>query len=97
MEFAIKIPEELRRKYTERRARDAEDLSVSLESGQFETLSRIGHQLKGNAATYGYEQLAELGRKMEHAAQEQSLPEAQECLFCLKAWVSDQRSAGVDG
>ena len=94
MEFAIKIPEELRRRYMERRARDAEDLSLSLEAGQFDVLARLGHQLKGNAATYGYEQLADLGRKMEHAAKEQSLAEGKDCLFLLKAWLNE-RSSGV--
>jgi HPt (histidine-containing phosphotransfer) domain-containing protein len=98
MEFAIKIPEEMRRRYTERRARDAEDLARSIEAGSFEVLARVGHQLKGNAATYGYEPLADLGRKMEHAAHEQSLPEAKECLYTLKAWVQEQSSGvGEDG
>lgn len=98
MEFAMKIPEPLRKKYKERRARDAEDLAVSLDSGQFEVLARVGHQLKGNAATYGYESLAELGRKMEHAAEVHSVKEGQECLYSLKAWLHEQTSGvGEDG
>jgi HPt (histidine-containing phosphotransfer) domain-containing protein len=98
MEFVMKIPDELRRKYTERRARDADDLSASLDAGQFDVLARIGHQLKGNASTYGYEELAELGRKMEHAAEDLLLKEARDCLFTLKAWVEDKKpSSTVDG
>lgn len=98
MVFVMKIPDELRLKYKERRARDATDLSASLDAGQFGVLARIGHQLKGNASTYGYEELAELGRKMEHAADEKSLPGAWDCLFALKAWVSEQSpGANTDG
>jgi HPt (histidine-containing phosphotransfer) domain-containing protein len=98
MEFVMKIPDELRRKYTERRARDAEDLGASLEAGQFDVLARIGHQLKGNASTYGYEELAELGRKMEHAAEGKLLNEARDCLFTLKAWVGERNpGATSDG
>jgi HPt (histidine-containing phosphotransfer) domain-containing protein len=98
MEFTMIISDELRQKYLARRARDAEDLAVSLEAGQFDVLARIGHQLKGNASTYGYEQLAELGRKMEHAAEEESLEGARGCLFTLKAWVGEQNPGStVDG
>lgn len=98
MEFTMKIPEDMRKKYTERRARDAENLAQAVDKGEFEVLSKIGHQLKGNAATFGYESLAELGRKMEEAAETRSLPDASQCLFALKAWVQEQAyGAGEDG
>lgn len=94
----MKIPEEMRKKYTERRARDADVLMSALEAGELDTFQKVGHQLKGNAATFGYEPLAELGRKMEEAAQHQSLSEAKACLFSLKAWLQDQTSGvGEDG
>jgi HPt (histidine-containing phosphotransfer) domain-containing protein len=98
MEFAMRIPEPLRRKYIERRARDADELASALERGDFEVLSRLGHQLKGNAATYGYETLSVLGHKMDHAAQTQSLAEGKECLYALRAWLQEQtNTAGEDG
>jgi HPt (histidine-containing phosphotransfer) domain-containing protein len=98
MEFAMKIPESLRKKYIEHRAHDAEDLAVSLEGGRFDVLARVGHQLRGNASTYGYEHLADLGRKMEHAVESGSLTEGKECLYSLKAWLSEQQSGvGEDG
>ncbi len=97
-EFAMKIPEEMRKKYTERRARDAELLTNALEAGELEPFGSVGHQLKGNAATFGYEPLAELGRKMEEAAETHSLSDAKQCLFSLRAWIQDQTSGvGEDG
>ena len=98
MEFAMKIPDEMRKKYTERRARDADELTRALETGDLSAFGRVGHQLKGNAATFGYENLAELGRKMEEAAAGQSSQVGQECLFALKAWIQEQTSGvGEDG
>jgi len=98
MEFAMKIPDEMRKKYTERRARDAEELARALEAGDFTVLEKVGHQLRGNAATFGYEPLAEIGRKMEMAAEKHCSQEAEECLFALKAWVQEQAfGAGEDG
>jgi len=93
--FVMKISRELRCKYKERRARDVEDLTTSLEAERFEVLSRIGHQLKGNASTYGYEELAVLGRKMEHAAEEKSLSEAHACLVELRVWVSQHDPGAI--
>lgn len=96
-EFSMRIPEELRKKYLERRVRDLESLEQSMESGDLETFSRIGHQLKGNAATFGYETLAELGRKMEEAAEHKSKEEAKQCSFVLKAWIQEQVGVGESG
>ncbi len=98
MEFAMKIPEDMRKKYLQRRASDAEEIAVALDAGKFEVLLKVGHQLKGNAPTFGYETLAELGHKMEEAAERESLAEARECLCALKAWVQEQQyGAGEDG
>jgi HPt (histidine-containing phosphotransfer) domain-containing protein len=97
MDFAMRITEDLRKKYDERRAQDAELLALSLDEGRFEVLARLGHQLKGNAATYGYEDLAQLGRKMEQAAEAHSLPEGKQCLYALRAWVQERAGVGEDG
>ncbi len=97
-EFAMKIPEQMRKKYIERRARDADKIASTLEAGNFAVLSQVGHQLKGNGATFGYEGLAELGRKMEEAAEKSSRLDADQCLFALKAWVQEQTNGmGEDG
>lgn len=92
------IPEEMRKRYVKRRAQDVEELSAALENGDFNPMQKTGHQLKGNGPTYGYEMLADLGRRMEDAAENRSMTEARECLFALKAWVQEQEfGAGEDG
>lgn len=88
MSYQMKIPDEMRAKYIERRQRDMEELKQALGAGNLEPFQRIGHQLKGNGATYGYEELGELGRRMEEAANGKSLPEAEDCLSELIRWIS---------
>ena len=97
MDFIGVISDSLQKKYTESRARDAEKLALSLEQGQFEVLSRVGHQLRGNAVTFGHEDLAELGRKMERAAEARSLSDGEDCLYALKAWVQERLGVGELG
>lgn len=87
MSYTMHIPDEMRAKYIERRKRDLEELKLAFSSGNLESFQRIGHQLKGNGATYGYEELGELGRRMEEAGSDKDKSKAETCLFELIDWV----------
>ena len=92
------ISDELRKKYCDRRAEDVEEISSALERKRFDLLSKVGHQLRGSASTYGYEPLSSIGQKMEFAAQHRCIQEGQECLFALKAWLQEQNeNSGESG
>jgi HPt (histidine-containing phosphotransfer) domain-containing protein len=86
----IVIPKELLRKYIERRQLDAQELDAAVEAGQLKEFRRIGHQLRGNAPTYGFPLLAELGQKMEDAADQNNAAAARDCVFALRKWVAQQ-------
>ena len=88
MSYQMKIPDEMRVKYIQRRQRDLEELKQAINTGNFEPFQRIGHQLKGNGATYGYEELGELGRRMEEAGNNKSQSEADECLSEFIRWIA---------
>lgn len=88
MSYEMKIPDEMRAKYIERRRRDLEELKAAISAGNLEPFQRIGHQLKGNGATYGYEELGELGRRMEEAGNLKSVSSAEACLSEFIRWVS---------
>lgn len=88
MSYIMNIPDEMRAKYIERRKRDLEELKQGFAAGSFDSFQRIGHQLKGNGATYGYEELGELGRRMEEAGLEKDRSKAEDCLLELIEWVS---------
>jgi HPt (histidine-containing phosphotransfer) domain-containing protein len=88
MSYQMKIPDEMRVKYIERRQRDLEELKQAINAGNLEPFQRIGHQLKGNGATYGYEELGELGRRMEEAGNNKSTAEAEACLAEFIRWIA---------
>lgn len=67
----MEIPLKLKQNYIERRKNDLPLLQESIEKTDFNTLQRIGHQLKGNGLTFGFEELAQLGEKLEAAAKSQ--------------------------
>jgi len=87
---AMTIPEEMRKKYLERRQRDINALIDAHGHGDFEIFVKVGHQLKGNAATFGYDELAVLGRRMEEAGESGSREEADSCLREFQDWLQKQ-------
>ncbi|RZA09706.1 MAG: Hpt domain-containing protein [Proteobacteria bacterium] len=90
MGYTMVIPEEMRKKYLERRRRDIEELSTASEAADTGPFIRVGHQLKGNALTFGYQELADVGARMEEAALAENWEEARACLSLLKSWWEKQ-------
>ena len=61
----FEVPAESRRKYLTRRLAE---LDLLEESCDVETAKRVGHQIKGNATTFLFPTLADLGSQLEQAA-----------------------------
>lgn len=83
----MEVPNEIMVKYIERRKRDLEDCLSGLARNQFEDIERVGHQLKGNGATFGHPELSSIGKKLEQAAQVQDLETLQTALKEFSHWV----------
>lgn len=64
----VEISADLKTKYLCRRQQDLKDCFAALDSKQLALLERVGHQMKGNALTFGYGALATIGEEMETAA-----------------------------
>ncbi len=50
------------------RRKDIELISRALESGDFESIKRVGHTIKGSGGGYGFDFIMDLGKKIEEAA-----------------------------
>ncbi len=60
--------EELIPRFMENTRKDVAGLRRALESGDFETVKRLGHSTKGAAYGYGFTGLGEIGLKIETVA-----------------------------
>jgi HPt (histidine-containing phosphotransfer) domain-containing protein len=67
-EDTMQVPLELKLNYLSRRVQDLQDLRESLEKNDFSIALKLGHQVKGNASTFEFPQMAHLGIQMEQAA-----------------------------
>ncbi len=56
--------------YLERRSQEIIQMNDLLEKNDYRMLKRIGHQLKGSAKSYGFEDLGNLGSELEKASEE---------------------------
>ncbi len=68
-----------------------EDVSVvtqHLASGNFDEIRRIGHSMKGSGAGYGFDEISEIGKRIEVAAMEQDTQVIERELQSLSDYVA---------
>lgn len=65
----IAVPVESQVKYLRRRCDEIGKIKDSFNaSADWELMKKVGHQIKGNASTFGFESLTAFGRRLEAAA-----------------------------
>lgn len=90
------IPQEARLKYIERRKKDIESLKSALQTNSYDEFKRIGHQLKGNAASFGYSELEKVAIQMEQAGEKRDHLEATRQLEAFEQWFArEARASGI--
>ena len=63
-------------KYLGGRHKDIETLHSALEQSDFGVIERVGHNLKGTGAPYGFPEITEIGRSLERAGKDSDKGEA---------------------
>lgn len=81
------VPVELKLRYLSRRSQELHALRESLEAGDFAPALKLGHQVKGNAATFEFPQLASLALEFERAARNEDKAELLELLKKLESEI----------
>lgn len=73
------VPVESQVKYLQRRTTELTQIKNSLlNQPDWDLVKKVGHQIKGNASTFGFAQLTEFGKKLEIAAAEEDVLQAQQ-------------------
>jgi len=87
----MKIPVELKVRYLSRRMHDIENLKSSLEMNDFSVAMKLGHQVKGNAKTFDFPLIANLGIAMELAARQGDKEKVRTLIHDLEFIVSQEK------
>lgn len=81
------LPHEMYVNYIIRRKSDLAELEKALASSNFEPFKRLGHQMKGNASSFGFNDLATLAEKLEQVSVKPGSLEAEKLLGEFKTWI----------
>jgi HPt (histidine-containing phosphotransfer) domain-containing protein len=54
--------------FLDNRRADVDNIRVALDRGDYKSIHRIGHNLKGDSGALGFDGLGEVGRELERAA-----------------------------
>lgn len=89
-EAIMEIPEDLLQRYVTRRSNDVENCLTFIENKNFEQLEKLGHQFKGSALTFGFQDLSSIGRELERAAQERDQEECLRAVRAFRSWLKER-------
>ena len=84
------LPEDLRKRYLARRHQDACDCISKLTNLDWAYFERLGHQLKGNAPSFGYDELQEIALRIETHAKKRDRFNLEATLEEFRSWVANQ-------
>ena len=73
MSFSNQIPHEMKVVYIQRRLSDFAECNRAIETGDYSFLEKVGHQVKGNAQSFGFDSLSPIGIALEAAAKERNV------------------------
>ncbi len=74
--------------YLARRRQDAVEIAHAREARDWNVIERIGHQIKGNGAMFGYPELSCVGKGLEDSARAHDPVGVQQYLIELKNWLT---------
>lgn len=87
IDIADPFARQLMARYLERRSSDVEKLTAALDAEDFETIRTTGHNLFGSGATYGLEQISDLGKRIEAAAEARDAADIGELIAELQRFL----------
>ncbi len=68
MSYILDISDEMRELYIQHRKKDLHRCLTALKMSDFSFLEKIGHQVKGNALSFGFDDLTSVAIELEGAA-----------------------------
>jgi two-component system sensor histidine kinase/response regulator len=83
--------------YLERRTQEIDQMNEYITKNDLKNLVRVGHQLKGSAKSYGFEELGELGNQLEQLAQlEAKMDEIKAVVTKITNKISDYKKTHLN-
>ena len=88
----VQVPDglqELIPEYLDARRQDAAEMRRFFEENQFDEVRRLAHNLKGNGACYGFDELSKLGAALEAASKRADRTEADQHIAEITRYLNE--------
>lgn len=85
------LSQDFRQLYLARRSKDLQDCDRHLSIQNWSYFENLGHQLKGNAPSYGYKELQKIAVRIEFFAQKKDLSCLEKSIHEFKKWLANQK------
>ncbi len=79
--------------YLSRRVQVLRDLEDCLKRGSISSFARVGHQLCGNASSFGFDSLGELAKQMEQLTPQDLPYKGPEILKRYSRWIEETKKS----
>ncbi len=89
-EYDPQITAEMKARYLTRRRTDVKKLEEAIGKSDFATLAAVAHQIKGNAATFSFQDLESYAVTLEEAALASSLEKSSQAIQLIRDWLDRQ-------
>jgi HPt (histidine-containing phosphotransfer) domain-containing protein len=90
------ISPEAIKKYVQRRHEDLAACKQALTARDFPIIENVGHKMKGNGLTFGYPELAEIGKDMESSAVAKDIELVTNQVNAFEKWCETQKNLDAD-
>ena len=90
------ISTEAIKKYVQRRSEDLVACKQAIESRDYAVIENIGHKMKGNGLTFGYPELADIGKDLEGAAVEKDIDLIRNKVQSFEKWFDEKKDPGSE-
>ena len=88
----MNLPKDVIETYLQRRAFDVEILQKSLAENSVKEFNRIGHQLIGNAPSFGFDELVPIASQMEDLTPAQLSTQGSDLIRQFKLWLQSAQN-----
>lgn len=75
--------------FLENRQKDIKTISEALGKKEYDTIRLIGHSMKGSGAGYGFDDLSDMGKALEEAAEKKGARSIQKELVKFEAYLKN--------
>ncbi len=87
----MELPTEMYRNYVTRREDDLNQLTVALKILDVSVFRRVGHQLRGNATSFGFNELLNLANDLHEVNTENISQTGPRIISQLQTWIVENK------